>query len=545
MRVNAFLAAVAALCTTASFAEGAFKIMSYNIRHGDNIRWQLDLRRAGRVVDAEKPRFAGIQEVDMRTERVGGADTCAELEKSTGMFATFAKAIDFGGGEYGNALLSREKPLSVRRIPLPGGEKRVLLMCEFADCWVGVTHLAFDSEDARNESVAILEKAVSECGGKPTFLMGDWNSSPSSAALDGIRRFMKVLTPEATATFHGDKPDPATFSDPSQCIDYIAVDAAHAEACLAYDGRVVEDRVTSDHAPVVVTVDIASQSRPKGAFTLATFNVRCSCDRGDISWYRRMPRVADIVRRRGFDVFGVQEAEPAEAAILEYELPGFARVGCGRGKDRLGEAMFIYFRSSRFDCLDSGTFWLSETPDVPGSRYEGAGCPRTCTWALLKDRFSGAKFRYFNTHLDHISPQARVDGMRVLLELGVRPAKARGETVILTGDLNDTLDETDSPKAIATLCGPLLSKRASENPIALVSTELVDAYALSKTPHAGPHKTFHGFTKTPRCRIDYVFATPDVEVFSHETIDDTPGGEFASDHYPVSVVALVRPEAVK
>ncbi|MBO7722127.1 MAG: endonuclease/exonuclease/phosphatase family protein [Kiritimatiellae bacterium] len=271
-----------------------------------------------------------------------------------------------------------------------------------------------------------------------------------------------------------------------------------------------------------------------GQFTVATFNVRCPGDKGDNRWYLRMPRVAAIVRDYGFDLFGVQEAVPFEMAILTEELPGFSFVGCGRGKNRDGEGMYIFYRTDRFKCLESDTFWLSKTPDEPGSKYPGAGCPRTCTWALLEDLRTGRKFRYFNTHLDHISSKARWDGMQVLLNLGVRPAKSRGETVLLTGDLNATLEETDDPAMIAKLQGPVLSESAKTNPIALVSTELRDTYAASGSGHKGPHKTFHGFKGEPRCRLDYIFATPDVRVYWHATIDDRPGGGFASDHYPVA-----------
>ena len=269
-------------------------------------------------------------------------------------------------------------------------------------------------------------------------------------------------------------------------------------------------------------------------FTLASFNVRCPADGGDNAWQKRMPRVVQVIKDHCFDVFGVQEATAGELKMLDAGLPGFARVGCGRNADRGGETMAIFFSTNRFDCLESGTYWLSEHPDQPGTRYTGAGCPRTCTWAKLRDRVSGKAFLYCNTHLDHISSQARINGMNVLLARSVRPALERGETVFLTGDLNETLEKTDDPAMIAQLSGPRLAAAAEKNPIALLSTVLKDAYALSKTGHKGPHKTFHGFTGKAKCRIDYIFVSEGVEVLSHATLDDQPGGKFASDHYPVA-----------
>ena len=276
-------------------------------------------------------------------------------------------------------------------------------------------------------------------------------------------------------------------------------------------------------------------SIPKTAFTIATFNVRCPCDKGERAWYRRMPHCAEIVRTRGFDVFGVQEATIEEQLILKEELPEFAFVGCGRDKDRRGEGMFILYRKERFECLKSGTFWLSETPDEPGSKATGAACPRTCTWAHLRDRITGRRFRYFNTHLDHISAMARLTGVRVILDRGLKAALDEGETVFLTGDLNDELAKIDTPEAVAKLTGARLDELAKTNPIALLSTVLSDTIARSETGHCGSFSTFHGFTGVAVGRIDYVFSTPDVRVIAHETIEDRPDGEFASDHYPVAV----------
>ena len=234
--------------------EKAFTIVSYNIHHGENLAGALELIAPGKVVMRENPRFVGLQEVDQLTMRVNRADTCAVLAATTGLHATFAKAIDYAGGEYGNALLSHEEPLDVRRIPLPGAEPRVLLLCEFDDCWVGVTHLAVDSAEARIQSIGIVRDAVAACGNKPVFLMGDWNASPDSEVLAGMRGFMTILSDEKTCTCHGNKFDSARLHDISRCIDYIAIDTAHAGNYVLRDRHVIEERHVSDHAPQMIEV---------------------------------------------------------------------------------------------------------------------------------------------------------------------------------------------------------------------------------------------------------------------------------------------------
>jgi len=260
------IARIAGLClsvlligsATASDATcGKFKIMSYNIRHGQRMDGTLDLSAAGKVIAAEHPRFVGLQEVDVNTERIGGKNNLDAISAETGLTATFAKAIPLTGGAYGNAVLSQERPISVRRIPLPGGEPRVLLLCEFGDCWFGTTHLAVDSAKARTESVGLIRRAVSECAPKPVFLTGDWNSEPGSEVLKGMCGFMTILSPTDRNTFHGGRPV-VTPADRDFCIDYIAVDSSTAAAWQTSDARVIEDRQTSDHFPLVLTVN------PKG-----------------------------------------------------------------------------------------------------------------------------------------------------------------------------------------------------------------------------------------------------------------------------------------
>ena len=261
--VVSFLAAACLLffygCCSSDGA--SVKHMCYNVRHCAGIDGKLDVARIASVIKAENPDYAGLQEIDSRTKRVHGMDQPAELSRLTGMHATFAKAIPYGGGEYGVMLLSRNKPLSVAKIPLPGREPRVLLMCEFEDCVVCTTHLAVDSQKARSDSVALIRDAIGRFAkgkDKPVFISGDWNSLPDSDVLKELEKFLTVISDIGGRTFHGSSvagPGELNGKRPgSYCIDYIAVDSAHASEFKVCDARVVEERRASDHAPIVVTV---------------------------------------------------------------------------------------------------------------------------------------------------------------------------------------------------------------------------------------------------------------------------------------------------
>jgi len=238
---------------TVAKAPGGFKILSFNVCHCQGMDGVLDIPRTAAVVNRERPRFACLQEIDCRTTRVKGVDEAAELGRLTGMVPTFAKTIDYAGGEYGVMLLSRETPLKVERLPLPGAEPRVLLLAEFADCLVGCTHLSVAAASEREESVRLMAKAL-EGRAKPVFLAGDWNSLPGSSVLKGLAGYVEVLSGTDTRTYHGRPEAGPSGTARDFCIDYIAVDRGHAKDFRVVDRGTIEDRNTSDHAPIFVTV---------------------------------------------------------------------------------------------------------------------------------------------------------------------------------------------------------------------------------------------------------------------------------------------------
>jgi len=208
------------------------------------------------VIAKERARFVGVQEMDENTERVKGVDQPKELGRLTCMHAEFAKAIPLPGGAYGVATLSSEKPLSVKRIPLPGREPRVLLLAEFADCFFGTMHL--DLEQAKRlESIPIVREAVRQAAAtKPVFLCGDWNALPQSETMKQLGGFMKVISTIKTPTFHSRSKNPLEKVNLGGVIDFIAVDAGHAASVKVLDSRVTEERWVSDHAPISVTVQL-------------------------------------------------------------------------------------------------------------------------------------------------------------------------------------------------------------------------------------------------------------------------------------------------
>ena len=233
---------------------GALRLLSYNVRHCSGKENRIHYSQTAAAIQREAPDFAGLQEIDVGTTRSKGVDQGAELSRLTGMHVTFAKAIAYGGGEYGVAVLSREKPLSAVRKPLPGPEPRVLLLCEFTNCWFGTTHLDSgvckgDTEPAHVLSVPIISNTVSQCAssGKPVFLTGDWNATPQGRLVEKMEGFITILN---------DKKVPTNSSE-RRTIDYVTVDRRHANRVTVKETHVTPDRTTSDHKPVFVAVDVA------------------------------------------------------------------------------------------------------------------------------------------------------------------------------------------------------------------------------------------------------------------------------------------------
>src|SRR5688572_13434609 len=207
--------------------------------------------------------------------------------------------------------------------------------------------------------------------------------------------------------------------------------ATLASLCLAL---VVGCRVPASSRRVI---DPASPASPP-PLRVMTFNVRYDTPSdGANAWPHRRDWVAALVRFHAPDAIGVQEALVHMLTDLDARLPGFARVGVGRADGRAGgEFSAILYRSDRLELLDSGTFWLSPTPEVAGSKGWDTAIERIATWARFRDRRTGCRHLHVNTHFDHIGEEARQESARLIRRR--LAALAGGLPVVVTGDLNAT-----------------------------------------------------------------------------------------------------------
>jgi endonuclease/exonuclease/phosphatase family metal-dependent hydrolase len=252
------------------------------------------------------------------------------------------------------------------------------------------------------------------------------------------------------------------------------------------------------------------------AIDVMTFNIRMDTPRDSINaWPNRAAIVAGFVNDQIPDLLGMQEVLWHQYQYLDSALAGFGSVAAGRDDGiRAGESCPVFYRLGRFERIEDGTFWLSATPDVPGSVGWGAALTRISTWVRLYDRVKQDTLLFFNTHFDHISDSARVMSSGVLLGM-VRKLAGDNEFVI-TGDFNAR------PESLAI-------ERMKEGGFA------VDTYLISETPPAGESYTFNGWMDEPgEGRIDYIFVRSGMKALSHKTHRVIEEGVFISDHWPVS-----------
>lgn len=247
-----------------------------------------------------------------------------------------------------------------------------------------------------------------------------------------------------------------------------------------------------------------------------TYNIRLpSKSDGANYWENRKPVAVAMLRRYDPDLFGTQELFYEQGRFLAAQLPEYKWFGRSRRGNHEDEHMGVFYKPAKLELLEEGDFWLSETPQEPGSMSWDVSLPRMVTWGLFRLKETGAEFYFLNTHFPHRRQDAaaRVKCAEVIANfLDTLPEDT---PVVLTGDFNDP---------------------AGGAVYALLTKKLKDAWRAA-AERTGPEGTFHGFTGKPReARIDWILFRAPWRALRAETVTFHEGELYPSDHFPVLAV---------
>jgi len=255
---------------------------------------------------------------------------------------------------------------------------------------------------------------------------------------------------------------------------------------------------------------------------IITYNIRYN-NTGDgvNAWPNRIEMVTGLLKFHDPDIFGMQEALIGQIKDVKNNLPDYEWFGVGRddGKEA-GEFSPVFFKKSKFILLNHGTFWLSETPEIPSKGWDAA-LNRIVTWGRFQSKVTGKQFLYFNTHFDHIGLEARKNATVVIKNKIDEMSKGLNLPIILTGDFNLT-PETE--------------------PIILLKKYMKDSREVTEEKPYGPTGTFNNFdwNSTPEKRIDYIFVKGEIEVLKYAVLTDSKEHRYPSDHLPVFAKIVLK-----
>ncbi|MBQ5995272.1 MAG: endonuclease/exonuclease/phosphatase family protein [Clostridia bacterium] len=255
-----------------------------------------------------------------------------------------------------------------------------------------------------------------------------------------------------------------------------------------------------------------SSSFDGSCITVVSSNVRCSGkhDKNERNWYYRGPLLLRTLTKANADIIGFQEVKPDAFELLHRALKGYGSFIDYREECDDPEGCPIFYNLSKFAAERNGTFWLSETPDRVSKDW-GAACYRICSYAVLVLKESGKKLAVFNTHLDHVSEQARIKGIKLILQ---KLNEFGGMPCVIMGDFND-----------------------HENSRTYLSATELFCDAKYKTADTDSGATYHEWGTMTNCgNIDYFFVSKQgIDVLQYRVIRTTYDGVYPSDHYPIKL----------
>lgn len=238
-----------------------------------------------------------------------------------------------------------------------------------------------------------------------------------------------------------------------------------------------------------------------------TFNIRCDYGQdGPNSFCWRKEAITEKLKQEAPDLICFQEVLPHTAQWMKEEWGEYYVIGCGRSQSLRDEQVPIAYKKTSLNLISMDTFWLSDTPNIPGSRFgKQSICPRVCTEAVFEELSTSCLFRVVNVHLDHQEETARLRGVELILNRLGQPKGFPGIPAIVAGDFNAP---PHSPEV-----------RAMKG--------FADAAA-------GSGGTFHDFgTCGEPEKIDYIFVSHGMLAERAERFLDCRDGVYLSDHYPV------------
>jgi endonuclease/exonuclease/phosphatase family metal-dependent hydrolase len=248
-----------------------------------------------------------------------------------------------------------------------------------------------------------------------------------------------------------------------------------------------------------------------------SYNIRYDITTSNASpWTERHTAIAGQIKRFDADIIGMQEVLDHQREQLLTDLPGFVSIGVGRDDgQKAGEYAPIFYKEERYGLMNSGTFWLSPTPDVPSKGWDAA-LNRICTYAQFFDLESKESFWVFNTHFDHVGEVARMKSSELILQKIQEVTNGKRQAVIFCGDLN--LND-DHPT------------------ITFLQSQMKDALLVSQQVKSNMNSTFNNFVLENEAskRIDYIFTNKKLAVLTFETIVERFGVSYPSDHFPIFV----------
>ena len=263
-------------------------------------------------------------------------------------------------------------------------------------------------------------------------------------------------------------------------------------------------RFTGKRRTVTVPAGDGAESK------LMSYNLRCitPLDVGKKNWFYRADHILSDIEKEAPGIIGFQEATVWQYNFLVESLPDYDSVITYRDDAFNSEGCPIFYHTLRYTLVEKGSFWLSETPEVM-SRDWGAACYRICSYVILTDNVSGKDFVVFNTHLDHVSDEARIKGMEVILQ---KIAQFGDLPAVIMGDLNA---EEDSAT------------------IAAATEHFLDArYAAPDTVDTYTFQNWGNFAEA--VRIDYfMISKTGIRPLRYAVLDQPRDGVWSSDHSPI------------